>query len=231
MVILALLPNNKFAIGINGAIPFNHTYLIHDMRPMLRPCFLLNVLDVLMLGDVVTRLAPLLMHVDRVEVDRLHILLRTHQLTLTLALHTVLVVVLVRRRLHLLVACCRLLGSPYTTQEGIIVGSECRGGRIVLGILTAVEVRGILLAKSKEKFAITPLLVSFCGFGGGAEMRGVLSRVAVLPLTCVFIFIIHFNAQPRRYFLSALLYIYKLFSIPNQEGGKRRERMGRGGWG
>lgn len=57
--------------------------------------------------------------------------------------------------------------------------------------------------EAEEEFAIAAILRFFCRFGGGAKMRGVLSTMTILSLACVFIFIIHFNSQPRRYFLSA----------------------------
>jgi hypothetical protein len=76
-VIPALLPNNKLAIGINGAIAFDHAYLIHNVGAMQRLSLLEGVVEVLVLGDVVAALACLLVHVDAVEVDGLHLLLRT----------------------------------------------------------------------------------------------------------------------------------------------------------
>lgn len=147
VVVSTLLPNNKLSISIDGAIAFYHAYLIHDMRPMRSMWavwLLLEVPEVLVLGDVVAGLASLLMHVDAVQINRLNLLLRTHQLPLALALHPILIVVLVRGRLHLLATAYSLLRSAYSTQERIGIGGECGGGGIVFGILAIIELRGVL---------------------------------------------------------------------------------------
>jgi hypothetical protein len=147
VVVSTLLPYNKLSISIDGAIAFDHAYLIHNMRPMRSMggvCFLLEVPEVFVLGDVVAGFACLLMHVDAVQVNGLHLLLRAHQLPLTLALHPILVVVLVGRRLHLLAAPYSLLRSAYPTQKRIGIGGECGGGGIVFGILAIIELRGVL---------------------------------------------------------------------------------------
>ena len=65
------------------------------------------------------------------------------------------------------------------------------------------------------------------GLGGGAEVGGVLSTVAVLALTCAFIFIIHFNS-PRRYFLSAYLNINTLPHTEEQDQTRMVDGAGKG---
>lgn len=148
MVVATLLPNNKFSIGIDGTIAFDYAYLILDMSSMHSMWglwLLLDIPEVFVLGDVVAGFASFLMHVDAVQVNCLHLLLRTHQLPFTLALHPVLVVVLVRRRLHLLAAPC-LLSSANSTQQRIRIGRECGRGGIVFGILAVIELWGVLWA-------------------------------------------------------------------------------------
>ena len=125
VVIATLLSNNKLSIGINGAIAFNYAYLIHDMRCMccMRGLYLfLDISEVFMLRDVVAGFTSLFMHVDAVQVNRLHLLLRTNELPLALALHPILIVVFVGRRFHLFAASCRFLRSAYSTKQRIGIG-------------------------------------------------------------------------------------------------------------
>lgn len=68
--------------------------------------------------------------------------------------------------------------------------------------------RRFVIFQPEKQFAVTAGLGFLVGFGGRAQVGVVLPTVALLALTCVFIFIIHFNST-RRYFLSAYLYIIK----------------------
>lgn len=68
--------------------------------------------------------------------------------------------------------------------------------------------RGLVVSQPEKQLAVAAVLGFLVGFGGRAQVGVVLPTVALLALTCVFIFIIHFNST-RRYFLSAYLYIIK----------------------
>ena len=65
------------------------------------------------------------------------------------------------------------------------------------------------------------------GLRGGAEVGGVLSTVAVLPLTWVFIFIIHF-ISPRRNFLPAYLNMNTLPHTEEQDQTRMVDGTGKG---
>jgi hypothetical protein len=104
--------DDKLAIGVDGSVALDHPDLIHDVVSVVGAIGV--VFGVLVVGVVVDWL---LVHVDAVEVDGLHLLLRRQQLTLALALHPVVVVVFVRR-VHLLAA-ARLLRSSDAGQQRI----------------------------------------------------------------------------------------------------------------
>lgn len=70
------------------------------------------------------------MHVDAIKVYRFDLLVSSHKLSLTLALYSVVVVVFVRRRLHLLATsnCLLCLNNPSKDRiwVGVILAFFCR---------------------------------------------------------------------------------------------------------
>lgn len=113
-----LVLHHEFPIGVDGSIPLYKPDLIQDMGAVMLWSFFVFG-EMLVLRDVVTGLAGVLVHVYAVEINRLHLLLHAHQLPLALALHPVVVVVLARRTLRLLAALNVLFRCRHTRQQGI----------------------------------------------------------------------------------------------------------------
>lgn len=110
------LPDHKFAIGIYGSIAFDESNFVDHLGAVVG--FFDVGLEMFMLGGI-AGVVCLFVHVDAVEVDCLDLLLGRCQLPLALALHAVVVVVLVGRRLHLLAATYGLLGGGDASEEGV----------------------------------------------------------------------------------------------------------------
>lgn len=113
-----LVLHHEFPIGVDGAIPLYQLDLIQDMGAVMLWGFFMFV-EMLVLRDVVTGLAGVLVHVYAVEINGLHLLLHAHQLSLALALRPVVVVVLARRTLHLLAALNAPFGCRHTGEQGV----------------------------------------------------------------------------------------------------------------
>ena len=114
-----LILHHVFAISVDGSIALDELDFIEDVGAVCVVGVFFIFVEVLVVGDVVTGLVGLLVHVDTVEVERLHLLFRTHQFTLALALHPVVVVVLARRILSLLTALPVLFGGGHAGEQGV----------------------------------------------------------------------------------------------------------------
>lgn len=112
-----LVLHHEFSIGVDGSIPLYQLDLIQNMGAVMLWGFFMFV-EMLVLRDVVAGLAGVLVHVNAVEINGLHLLLRPHQLSPALALHPV-VVVLARRILHLLAVLNVLFGCRHTREQGV----------------------------------------------------------------------------------------------------------------